>query len=278
MTRPTIARDGDKVVVFRRARLPGIALSEVDAVGATAPRVSLDFIVALNVGRPHRYVAHGSRWIVDEGALVVTEPGQVFSVEPCARRHRVDVLFLDAATVTDPEVREAWRYGAFRRLPVVNDRRLRQRFRELAVGVRGRHVDELEAAETLAAFVGSLRAAHTGYAPSINDAGIDRDAIRRAVELLHDAFADPLTLDELARASELPKMRFLRSFKRNVGMSPHAYQVKLRVDLARRMLVRGAGVADAAAAAGFCDQSHLHRHFTRSVGVTPGVYRRRVTE
>jgi AraC-like DNA-binding protein len=69
-------------------------------------------------------------------------------------------------------------------------------------------------------------------------------------------------------------MRFLRSFKRNIGMTPHAYQVQLRVDRARRMLAHGADVADAAAAAGFCDQSHLHRHFTRTVGVTPGVYQR----
>jgi AraC-like DNA-binding protein len=274
MTRPRNERDSNKIVVFHRARLPSTTLSLVDVVGAAAPRVSLAFTVALNVGGPHRYVARGSRWIVNEGALVVSEPGNVFSAEPCARRHRVNVLFLDAATLTDPEARESWRYGAFRRVPVINNHRLRQRFRELAACMRTRHGDELEAEETLVAFVAALRAVHTRPALEIAGTGNDRDAIWRAKELLHDAFADPLTLDELARASELPKTRFLRSFKRHIGMSPHAYQVQLRVDLARRMLGHGADVADAAAAAGFCDQSHLHRHFTRIVGVTPGVYRR----
>jgi AraC-like DNA-binding protein len=276
MTRQRAARD--EIVVFHRACLPGIALSMVDAVGATAPRVSLDFTVALNVGGPHRYVARGSRWIVNEGAVVVSEPGNVFSAEPCARRHRVNVLFLDAATLTEPEARQSWRHGAFRRVPVVNDDCLRQRFRELAASVGTRHGDELEAEETLAAFVAALRAVHTGPALEIAGTGIDRDRIGRAKQLLHDAFADPVTLDELARASGLPKMRFLRSFKRNIGMSPHAYQVRLRVDFARRMLAQEAPVADAVAAAGFCDQRHLRRHFMRTMGVTPGVYRRGTTD
>lgn len=38
----------------------------------------------------------------------------------------------------------------------------------------------------------------------------------------------------------------------------------------------GQPIAEAAAATGFADQSHLHRHFQRSLGVTPGEYRRRL--
>ena len=36
--------------------------------------------------------------------------------------------------------------------------------------------------------------------------------------------------------------------------------------------VRGARVAEAAQAVGFYDESQLHRHFRRIVGVPPGVY------
>jgi AraC-like DNA-binding protein len=39
--------------------------------------------------------------------------------------------------------------------------------------------------------------------------------------------------------------------------------------LARRLLERGEHPADVAAIAGFTDQSHLHRHFTRRLGMTP---------
>jgi AraC-like DNA-binding protein len=41
------------------------------------------------------------------------------------------------------------------------------------------------------------------------------------------------------------------------------------VEAARRRLLDGEPVADVAAAVGFHDQSHLHRHFTRLVGTTP---------
>lgn len=42
------------------------------------------------------------------------------------------------------------------------------------------------------------------------------------------------------------------------------------------MLENGADVVDAAAATGFVDQSHLHHHFRRSLGITPMQYVRRL--
>ena len=41
------------------------------------------------------------------------------------------------------------------------------------------------------------------------------------------------------------------------------------------MLEAGATIAQAAAATGFADQSHLHRHFQRSLGLTPAKYQQR---
>jgi AraC-like DNA-binding protein len=63
----------------------------------------------------------------------------------------------------------------------------------------------------------------------------------------------------------------VRRFKSEVGLPPHTYQIALRLQLARRLIERGTRPADAAAEAGFTDQSHLHRHFRR-MGMTPGAY------
>jgi AraC-like DNA-binding protein len=38
------------------------------------------------------------------------------------------------------------------------------------------------------------------------------------------------------------------------------------------MIAAGTRPADAAAAVGFADQSHLNRHFKRILGITPGRY------
>jgi AraC-like DNA-binding protein len=47
---------------------------------------------------------------------------------------------------------------------------------------------------------------------------------------------------------------------------------------ARRLIESGADLAQAAADAGFADQSHLTRVFRAMVGVTPGEFRAGVTD
>ena len=61
---------------------------------------------------------------------------------------------------------------------------------------------------------------------------------------------------------------------RDFLLPPHAFQVAHRIRKARRLLEAGETIADVAAATGFADQSHLHRHFQRGLGLTPGEYRR----
>jgi hypothetical protein len=57
-------------------------------------------------------------------------------------------------------------------------------------------------------------------------------------------------------------------------MSPGDYQRQLRLREARSLIAAGRPISEAAALAGFADQSHLSRWFTRSYGVTPGDYQR----
>jgi AraC-like DNA-binding protein len=47
-----------------------------------------------------------------------------------------------------------------------------------------------------------------------------------------------------------------------------------RIQLARALLATGVPVIQAAADAGFADQSHLTRLFARTLGITPAVYSR----
>lgn len=66
---------------------------------------------------------------------------------------------------------------------------------------------------------------------------------------------------------------FIRRFKREVGMTPAAYRLALRLASARARLKRGDTVADVAYAGSFSDQSHLGRLFRRAYGATPAAYR-----
>jgi len=97
-------------------------------------------------------------------------------------------------------------------------------------------------------------------------------ALRRACEVLGADLAHNVTLTEVAAAAGASRHRLTRLFRAAYGLPPHRFQLAQRVRAARRLLERGATPAEAAQETGFFDQSHLHRHFTRTLGITPGAY------
>jgi AraC-like DNA-binding protein len=97
--------------------------------------------------------------------------------------------------------------------------------------------------------------------------------VARAIRRLDEAPEAAISLAELARSCDASRFQLLRGFAREVGTTPHAYQVQRRLRLVRRMLAAGRSPADAATLAGFSDQSHMTRAFARHFGITPGRYR-----
>ncbi|MGY6247729.1 helix-turn-helix domain-containing protein [Bosea thiooxidans] len=93
---------------------------------------------------------------------------------------------------------------------------------------------------------------------------------RRAIELRYE---EDLSLADLARLAGLPRHHLIRAFRRETGLTPHAYLIDVRVRRARERLRRGETLGEVAAATGFCDQPHLTRAFKARLGVTPGAFR-----
>jgi AraC-like DNA-binding protein len=101
-------------------------------------------------------------------------------------------------------------------------------------------------------------------------------AIAEARDYLGDHVTADVSINDLALLTDLSPFHLIRSFKAKVGLTPHAYQMVLRVHRAQNSLRQGAAIADAVALGGFFDQSHLSRAFKRVVGISPGQYRRAV--
>lgn len=74
----------------------------------------------------------------------------------------------------------------------------------------------------------------------------------------------------LERMSGLDRWTLARGFRTAFGTSPSRFRAMRRLDHARRLIARGTPLAEAAAAAGFADQSHLSRQFKRAYGLAPG--------
>ena len=98
--------------------------------------------------------------------------------------------------------------------------------------------------------------------------------LRLARQLIDDCPSEQLSLGALAQAAGMDKFQLVRGFGRAFGLTPHAYLMQRRLQLARALLAQGVPVVTAATDAGFADQSHLTRLFTRALGITPAAYRR----
>jgi AraC-like DNA-binding protein len=117
-----------------------------------------------------------------------------------------------------------------------------------------------------------LASRHAGIARPPRPAGREPRAIRVAREFLDEHAGDNVTLRDLAGQTGLTPSHLCRAFRQATGMTPHAYQLQIRVRHAKALLLAGHPIALAAADAGFWDQAHLTRHFKRTMGVSPGRY------
>lgn len=98
-------------------------------------------------------------------------------------------------------------------------------------------------------------------------------SVMRMLERIHDAPAARPSLAELAAAAGLSPYTALRRFRRELGITPHAYLIQYRVRQASNALFEGVSLAEASLSAGFADQSHMSRAFVRQFGITPGQWR-----
>jgi AraC-like DNA-binding protein len=99
-------------------------------------------------------------------------------------------------------------------------------------------------------------------------------AVRRARRHLAERWDQRVPLAELATVACLSRFELIRRFRTQIGMTPHVFQVNLRIARARALLAAGVAPAVVAAECGFADQPHLSRTFKRAVGVSPGCYAR----
>ncbi|WP_420911246.1 helix-turn-helix domain-containing protein [Priestia aryabhattai] len=79
-----------------------------------------------------------------------------------------------------------------------------------------------------------------------------------------------MTLDELTRISNLSPSHFINSFKQTLGVTPHQYLLKIRIERAKEKLQSSSlPLSEIAYELGFTDQSHFSRHFKKITGIPP---------
>ncbi len=238
-----------------------------------------EYVFGIISGQPMRSRRGRERRLVLPGQIVAWDPsdthaGAAVDAKPWSARLMVVEVADLAALARDPEI-DPLSDVAFPE-PVLSDSRLAAAFSRLHIALEAPGT-RLERDEQLAGWLNlvierspAVRAQRPLLTPR------DDRALRLAYDYLADRPERNIGLDELATAAEIGKFRLIRLFRDRTGLPPHALQIAHRVRRARRLLEAGETIAATAAATGFADQSHLHRHFERSLGLTPGEYQRRL--
>ena len=214
--------------------------------------------------------------IVEAGAgdVVTINPGEMHDGVPISGKVRGwRMLFFDPHIVAaefDDEPSRVAEIGH----PVLRDPKLKAWFERLFAQLTAAQPDRFALEETLLQTLMLAFGRHgvQGNHPQPR-ATIATTNIAKALRRLDDASEMTTTLSELAALSGLSRFQLLRSFARELGITPYAYLLQRRVRAARRLLAAGRSPAEAAAESGFADQSHMTRAFARQLGITPARYR-----
>ncbi len=106
-------------------------------------------------------------------------------------------------------------------------------------------------------------------------AGLADDRLMKAITAMHDAPAEPWTLNRLAAAAGMSRARFAARFRDVVGETPAAYLAGWRVSLAQALLDAGRPVNVVAGEVGYDSASALARVFRNRTGVAPTTWQKR---
>jgi AraC family transcriptional regulator len=104
--------------------------------------------------------------------------------------------------------------------------------------------------------------------------GLPPRVVRRLREHIDANIDQRISVDALAQLANLSVCYFVRAFKQSVGLTPHDYLIRRRVERAMELLSETElSLSEIALAAGFADQSHCARRFRQHVGMSPRDYR-----
>jgi AraC-like DNA-binding protein len=99
--------------------------------------------------------------------------------------------------------------------------------------------------------------------------------VRRAEELMSARLSSSVSLSELAAECGVSVSHFGGAFKATVGVAPHQWRVERRMELAKQLLQSTRlPMAEVALECGFSHRVAFSKAFDRTVGVSPGAWRK----
>lgn len=101
-----------------------------------------------------------------------------------------------------------------------------------------------------------------------------RKRLGRVLDYIDAHLDQSLGLADLAAIAQMSQYHFSTTFKMAMGMPPYRYVLQQRTQRAKQLLKdESITISEVALRCGFADQSHMTKHFSKLVGISPKRYR-----
>jgi AraC-like DNA-binding protein len=227
-------------------------------VGGTTVRAARERAWDMRPGDAFLAPPAASHRVVNRGTARQHNRYVRFALEPIARRHRA--------------IAPLWRFARCRHLPEA--RVLEEPFAQLVREVR---YDRPLREEGLRLALDALIIAASRLLDGSAETPIVPvpEAVLEAQELLDTASERAWPLRELAARVRVSPSHLLALFRRHLGVAPHRYLVRRRIERARRMLDQtDAPITEIALEVGFASSQHFAKAFKAQTGRSAREHRR----
>ena len=101
------------------------------------------------------------------------------------------------------------------------------------------------------------------------------DPVRLACAYIADHLAEPISVDDLAKAANVSASYLTKLFRQSLGTAPHDYLLRQRISRAKQLLIEtDEPIGSVAHQVGFSTESNFSYRFAKMCDITPRAYRK----
>lgn len=269
----------EEVHYSRAHAIPGLVLSTARfADFRFEPHYHLDCHVALITEGVQRQSFKGEALLLAPGTIQLMPPGEVHDgIAAEAESYTLQTFRLSPSLLKGlGEEITGRQHFPSQAAAVWRDPLLADQLRRMHTGLGQANADPLLNETRVLHLFEILFARLLQPPPQTVEGKLSAPQLRRVRDFMEAHLPDKIVLDDVATLLGLNRFRFLKLFKRTVGMTPHAWLLRLRLERAVELINANTDMAmtEVAHAVGFFDQSHFTHAFRQAYGVTPARFQR----